>query len=225
MSRQKTRKFKENLERENIIQSGKDLFDRIRGNWNKEFFGNSNPICIEIGCGRGEYTIGLAQEFPETNFVGIDIKGDRIWKGSGQAIDLGLKNVGFLRTDIRELDNFFLENEVAEIWITFPDPRPKKRDQKRRLTHPIFMSKYAQILKRDGWVKFKTDNTDLFQYTIELIEENQISVRNLISTMDLYNSELMVDHFGVVTKYERLFHEKGELIKYMKFQFDYDSKT
>ena len=220
MSRQKTRKFQENLERNNIIQSGKPFYENSRGRWNEDYFKNNFPITVELGCGRGEYTVGLAKLFANQNFIGIDLKGDRLWKGSGIAIDENLNNIAFLRSDLKDIENHFLENELSEIWITFPDPRPKKRDAKRRLTNPKFMANYRQLLNNNGWVKFKTDNTDLFDYTLDCIDAKEIPVKNLNYTHDLYNSPLMEDHFGVVTKYEKLFSDAGENIKYMKFQFD-----
>jgi len=219
VSRQKKRKFAENLERENVLQPGKPLFEEIRGNWHRLYFKNQQPITIELGCGRGEYTIGLSQEFTERNYVGIDLKGDRIWKGSGQALELGLKNVAFLRLQIQFLERHFAEDEVDEIWLTFPDPRPRDRDEKHRLSNAAFMEMYRRILTKDGWFRFKTDNTDLFDYTLDLIKSAQISVRDLSYTHDLYQSDMLAEHRGITTKYEKIFSEKGEKIKYMKFRF------
>ena len=219
MGRKKQQRFADNAARRNVIEPGKALFESIRGEWST-FFDNDNPIVIELGCGRGEYTVGLAEKVPVKNYIGIDIKGSRIWVGSTYAIENKLDNVAFLRTMIQHLEKFFAEQEVSEVWITFPDPRPKDRDEKRRLTFPRFMEMYRNILKPDGWVKFKTDNTELFDYTLSLIEEQRIKVKNLVYTHDLYHSDLLDEHHGVQTKYEKLFSEKGERIKYMRFQFE-----
>ncbi|MEP2023075.1 MAG: tRNA (guanosine(46)-N7)-methyltransferase TrmB [Reichenbachiella sp.] len=219
MGRKKLDRFQDNAERYNVVQDGKSNFGNLIGKWRSEHFKNDQNLVVELGCGRGEYTVGLGEKIPDTNFVGVDIKGSRIWVGSSYAIENGLKNVAFLRTQIELLDKHFGENEIDEIWVTFPDPRPKDKDEKRRLTAPRHMEVYKQLLKNDGWVKFKTDNTFLFDYTLELFQEGIVKVKNLVHTHDLYNSEFMDEHFGVKTKYEKLFFEKGESIKYMKFQF------
>lgn len=215
--RRKLERFAQNKLSRNVLEDGKEIFETIKGKWH-EFFGNDQPLVVELGCGRGEYTIGLAQNEPHKNYIGVDIKGDRIWKGSTQAMEFGLDHVAFLRTQIVLLDKFFEEGEISEIWITFPDPRPKDRDIKRRLTSPRFLKMYKQLLTTDGWVRFKTDNTPLFDYTLELFE-NDVKVKDLEYTHDLYNSPLLEEHYGVKTKYEKIFTEKGEDIKYMKFRF------
>ena len=219
--RGKLQRFEENFQSDIVFEPGKEGYEELNGTWKSVVFGNENELVIELGCGKGEYTIGLAKEFPEKNFIGIDIKGDRIWVGRKQAVEQGLNNVRFLRTEIAFLLKFFDESEVDEIWLTFPDPRPKKRDAKRRLSHPNFLAYYQRILKEDGWFKFKTDNTPLFEYTLELFEK-EWPVRHLQYSFDLYNSDLNNEHFGIKTKYEQLFHAKGEKIKYLKFQFDYE---
>lgn len=216
--RRKLERFAENARRANIIEPDKPLFETIKGQWNEVQFKNENPLTIELACGRGEYTVGLAQHTDKSNFIGIDIKGDRIWKGSGQAIEEGLDHVAFLRTHILELHNFFEINEVSEIWLTFPDPRPKDRDEKRRLTHPRFLEKYKAILKPEGWFRFKTDNTDLFDYTLEILAQRD-DILDMEYTKDLYESSLQDEHFGIKTRYEKKFSEAGEKIKYLKFKF------
>jgi tRNA (guanine-N7-)-methyltransferase len=220
VSRQKKKKFAENLLRENILEPGKEQYDQIKGKWQSSYFNNTHPITLELGCGRGEYTVGLAQHFANNNFIGVDIKGDRIWAGSGVAMEQNLQNVAFLRTQIHFLSKFFEQNEVSEIWLTFPDPRPKDRDEKRRLTFPGFMEIYQQILHPEGWFRFKTDSTFLFDYTLQLITEKKIQVKDLSYTFDLYQSEMLDEHHGIQTKYEKKFSEMGEKIKYMKFKFD-----
>ncbi|MEM9329273.1 MAG: tRNA (guanosine(46)-N7)-methyltransferase TrmB [Bacteroidota bacterium] len=216
--RQKTKRFAENFARPNVLEPGKEMYERIKGRWREHMFNNSNDLVVELGCGKGEYTVGLGRRFPGSNFIGIDIKGERLWVGSKMAIDEGLENVAFLRTQMLFLEKFFEENEVSEMWLTFPDPRPKARDAKRRLTFPRYLDLYRHALQPEGWFKFKTDNTGLFDYTLELLQ-SKYPVRNLTYTKDLYRSPMLEEHYGLKTKYETIFSEKGETIKYMKFQF------
>ncbi len=216
--RSKLQRFADLKARDNTLEIGKPLFDKIRGNWNALQFKNNKPIAIELACGKGEYTIGLARKLKETNFIGIDLKGERIWVGSSQAIEEELENVAFLRTHILELEKLFNSGEVSEIWLTFPDPRPKVRDEKRRLTHPRYLDIYKQILTPNGWFKFKTDNTKLFQYTLEILAERS-DIVDLQSTMNLYSSALNDEHYGIQTRFEKKFNEAGENIKYLKFKF------
>ncbi len=216
--RGKLQRFADNAQSKYVIEPGKPLFEKVRGRWRSDVFNNNNELVLELGCGKGEYTIGLAEKFGNRNFIGIDIKGDRIWVGSQQAEMKNLPNAAFLRTEMAFLPRFFKKNEVDEIWLTFPDPRPKKREIKRRLTHTGFMAYYAYILQPGGWFKFKTDNTPLFEYTLEVLEE--LEVLDLEFTFDLYQSSLNEEHHGIKTKYEALFHAKGESIKYLKFRFN-----
>ncbi|MEQ8335908.1 MAG: tRNA (guanosine(46)-N7)-methyltransferase TrmB [Cyclobacteriaceae bacterium] len=218
--RQKLIRFEANKLRKNIIEPGKPLFDQIKGHWNEIYFEEEQPIVVELGCGNGEYTVGLAEQDPDKNYIGVDVKGDRIFVGSTYAIENNLKNVGFLRTSVHQLENFFEENEVTEIWITFPDPRPKEREEKRRLTFPRFMEIYRKILCEDGTVKLKTDNTGFFEYTLELLHNEKIKYKALDYTADLENSPLKEEHFGIETKYERIWKAKGSKIKYLKFKFE-----
>ena len=201
----------------NVIEPVKDIFETIHGRWNK-FFGNDNELVIELACGWGEYTISLAERFPNKNFIGIDLKGDRIWRGSQYAQKNDLINVAFLRTHIIEILKSFDENELDEIWLTFPDPRPKDRDEKHRLCNESYIKKYQNLLKPDGWFRFKTDNTELFEYALQVLKE--FDIRDHEFTFDLYNSPLLEEHYGIKTKYERIWTEKGEKIKYMKFRFN-----
>lgn len=212
----KLEKFAQNKASRNVIEPGKEIFNEIKGHW-RDFFQNDNDIVIELACGWGEYTISLAEKFPDKNFIGIDIKGDRVWRGSQYAQKNGLDNVAFLRTHIIEILNLFAEDEVDEIWLTFPDPRPKDRDEKHRLSNKSFLDKYRQILKPDGWFRFKTDNTDLFEYTLQVLTD--FPIRDHEFTFDLYESPLLEDHHQIKTKYERIWTEKGEKIKYMKLRF------
>ena len=218
MSRAKLKRFAEVWERDNVLEPGKDMYEKIKGQWNSYQFKNDNPITIELACGRGEYSVGLARMFPNKNFIGVDIKGDRIWKGSTMAVDEKLENVAFLRTIIQLLEKFFAPEEVSEIWITFPDPRPKDRDEKRRLTNGRFLDIYKNVIAKDGWIRLKTDNTGLFEYTLEVIKERK-DIKDLAYTFDVYNSEFEADCHGIKTRYEKKHTALGADIKYLKFQF------
>lgn len=216
--KRKLERFKEIEERSNVIEPTKEIYHYVKGKWNKDFFKNENPITIELACGRGEYTVGLATLFPANNYIGVDIKGERIWKGSSQAEEASLTNVAFLRTMILLIENFFEDGEVSEIWITFPDPRPRKRDIKRRLTSPRFLSIYKRLLKPGGYVRLKTDSTALYEYSLEELQ-NRKDIADLKFTDDVYNSDLRPECFDIKTRYELAFASKGENIKYLRFKF------
>jgi tRNA (guanine-N7-)-methyltransferase len=218
MSRKKSRRFAEAHENANVLEPGNEQFSSIKGHWNSSFFKNSNPIVLEIGCGKGEYTVGLAKIFPEKNFIGIDIKGDRIAVGSNNALKNNLENVGFLRIKVHDILNFFEENEVSEIWITFPDPQPVKSGIKKRLTNERFLEMYKIILNPNGTLHLKTDSELLFDYTLETI--GTFGTKNLVFTKDLYNSDLNIRHFGIKTRFEEIFTEKGFLINYLSCEFN-----
>ncbi|MGE0561418.1 MAG: tRNA (guanosine(46)-N7)-methyltransferase TrmB [Flavobacteriales bacterium] len=203
-----------------------DVFEKdhpYKGNWRQEVFKNSNPIVLELGCGRGEYSVGLGQHYPDKNFIGLDIKGARIWKGAKQALDQNLRNIFFIRTHIDLITSFFAPNEVDEIWITFPDPQPQKTRARKRLTAPMFIDRYKKLLKPNGIIHLKTDNEGFFRYTLEEIERNNF---NLIEhTFNLYNEDLKnldsktQDILSIKTYYENLFSQKGHKIHYLKFTF------
>ncbi|MBB6610159.1 tRNA (guanosine(46)-N7)-methyltransferase TrmB [Pontibacter sp. Tf4] len=216
MGRSKLAKFATIAERDNVVQDGDEKYGQLKGKWRSEHFGNNNPIVLEIGCGRGEYTVGMARLHPEKNFIGIDIKGNRIWKGSSLALEEGLENVVFLRTFIETVSDHFAEGEVDEIWITFPDPRPKDRDIKRRLTSPRFQEMYQYMLKRDGIIHLKTDNQPLFDYTLEVLQDRKI--KHLVSTTDLYSSDLQEHTMGIYTTYEKRYLGEGIPIKYLQYK-------
>ncbi|NJN42134.1 MAG: tRNA (guanosine(46)-N7)-methyltransferase TrmB [Flammeovirgaceae bacterium] len=204
--------------RENVLEPGKELYHSIKGNWNQDYFKRPAPITVELACGRGEYSVQLAERFPELNFIGVDIKGDRIWKGSTWAVEKELTNIGFLRTNILLIDNFFEENEVDEIWLTFPDPRPRKRDIKRRLTSPRFLDLYKGIIKPGGYFRIKTDNTPLYEYSLGVIRERS-DVNHLVYTPNVYESDLKEECHAINTRYEDMFSAQGEKIKYIRFSF------
>lgn len=216
--KRKQERFKLIEENPNVIEPTKPLYETIRGKWHIDYFKNSNPITLELACGRGEYTIGLARLFPQQNIIGVDIKGERIWKGSSLAMLEQLTNAAFLRTHILFIENFFEPGEVNEIWVTFPDPRPRKRDIKRRLTSLRFMDCYKRILKTAGYFRLKTDNTDLYRYTLEQLHMRN-DIEDLAFTDDVYASELKKECFDIKTRYEQEFTQKGEKIKYLRFRF------
>jgi tRNA (guanine-N7-)-methyltransferase len=203
---------------DNVIEPTKANYNSIKGNWREGHFKNNNPITIELACGRGEYSVALGKLFPERNFIGVDMKGERIWKGSTLAVEQGLSNVGFLRTQILLIENFFAVGEVDEIWLTFPDPRPRKRDIKRRLTSPRFLEMYRRLLKPGGYVRLKTDNTLLYTYTLEELQQ-RTDILDLQYTDRVYESSLRPECFDIKTRFEEMFAAKGETIKYLRFHF------
>jgi tRNA (guanine-N7-)-methyltransferase len=216
--KRKLERFRIIEERANVIERTKDIYDDIKGKWRSHYFKNDNPISIELACGRGEYTVGLAARFPDHNFIGIDIKGERIWKGSTLAMEQNLTNVAFLRTPILLIENFFSPGEINEVWTTFPDPRPRKRDIKRRLTSPRYLDIYKKLLKPGSYFRLKTDNTGLYQYTLEEAQA-RTDIEDLKFTDNLYESEFRPECFDIKTKYEEHFAAKGEKIKYLRFKF------
>jgi tRNA (guanine-N7-)-methyltransferase len=218
MGRSKLERFQVIADRRNVIEPGKELFDTIKGNWADEFFGNKHDLVVEIGCGKGEYTIGMANLFPNRNFVGVDIKGSRIWKGSTLAEEGGLTNVAFLRQFVENLGDSFAPQEISEIWVTFPDPRPRKGEAKKRLTSSRFLDLYESLIKPGGIIHFKTDDLDLFQFTLDLLQSRQ--ARDLIYTFDLYESDLQHHTLNIQTTYEKRFLAEGVKIKYLQYSVD-----
>lgn len=215
MARRKLSRFRHNSAADNVIERGKTLYTTIKGKWNEVYFKNDHPIVLELACGKGEYTVGLGSRFPECNFIGIDIKGDRIARGSARADELGLKNVAFLRTGIQYLDEFFEENEVSEIWLVHPDPQPRDKEEKRRLTNSRFLNLYKKYLKDGGIYHLKTDSEFLFDYSLEVMKHDpEFDIIDV--THDLYQSPLKEGHFEIVTHYERFFTGKGARIHYLK---------
>jgi tRNA (guanine-N7-)-methyltransferase len=215
--KRKLERFRIIQTRENVIEPSKPIYNDVKGRWNELVFRNDNPITVELACGRGEYTVGLAARFPDKNFVGVDIKGERIWKGSTIALEQGLHNAAFLRTQIQLLENFFAPGEIADLWLVFPDPRPRKRDVKRRLTNPNFLNMYRRLLRPGGYVRLKTDNTGLYEYTLETLS-TIAGTQDLAYTDDLYNSSLQPECYDIRTNYEEKFALKGERIKYIRWQ-------
>lgn len=216
MSRRKLHRFAHNADANNVIERGKDLYTTIKGNWNKTYFKNENPIVLELACGKGEYTIGLGEAFPDKNFIGIDVKGDRIARGSKRAIDKKLENVAFLRTPIQFLEEFFEDGEIAEIWIIHPDPQPRDKEEKKRLTFVTYLELYKKLIKGNSLVHLKTDNYPFFEYSLGTFEANGFKI--LEQTTDLYESDLLQQHLGIETYYEKKFVELGFKINYLKAQ-------
>ncbi|MGV3603215.1 MAG: tRNA (guanosine(46)-N7)-methyltransferase TrmB [Dyadobacter fermentans] len=217
MGRKKLAFYRFSEEADNVVQAGKPLYSEIKGNWNKLYFNNDNPIVVELACGKGEYTIGLGAKFPDKNFIGVDIKGDRIARGSAMASEQNLHNVAFLRAGIQFSEEFFGEGELSEIWLVHPDPQVRDRYEKYRLTNPTFLSRYANFLKPGGMFFVKTDNTFFYEYSLQTLSEDP-KFRILEHTDDLYHSHLLDEHHGVRTHYEAIFTAKGYTIKYIKAQ-------
>ncbi len=220
-SKNKLKRFKENLNFTNLFQPTRDdLIEKnfeLRGKWNS-FFKNDNPIVLELGCGKGEYTTELAKLNPNKNFIGIDIKGARIWKGAKESIQNNLNNVCFIRTQIELIDKIFCNQEISEIWITFPDPQQKIQRKKHRLTNVVFMSMYKKILKKGGEVNLKTDSEFLHGYTLGLIEG--MGIDPIFSNHDIYsNNNAPKEVLEIKTFYEKKFIDSKK-ITFLKFKFD-----
>lgn len=223
MGKGKLAKFAEMAENPLVVecpfwQLQKEGFS-LKGNWHQLFFKNDNPIVLELGCGRGEYTIGLARRFPDKNFIGIDIKGARMWHGAKTAVEEGLQNVAFLRTNIECIDGLFAENEVAELWLTFSDPQMKKAT--KRLTSTYFMERYRRFLVDNGVINVKTDSNFLATYTKYMVERNSLPL--LQCTFDLYAEKDIDSSLTYIrTYYESMWLERGIPIKYLKFQLPHE---
>jgi tRNA (guanine-N7-)-methyltransferase len=189
----------------------------FKGEWAKSFFKNSNPIILELACGKGEYSVNLAKKYPDKNFIGIDYKGNRLWVGAKMAIDENIENVAFLRIQIQNILDYFAENEVEEIWITFPDPQAQSPLERKRLTNPTFLAKYKTILKDNGLMHLKTDNDGFFEYTLEKIAELKLAI--LQKTTDVYKDFSGDEILSIKTHYERIYLQKDKNINYVKFGF------
>lgn len=220
-SKNKLRRFRENEGFSNVVQpSREELTDKeypLRGSWNKDFFKNEKPIVLELGCGKGEYSVALAQANPEKNFIGIDIKGARFWRGAKTALEEGLENVGFVRTQIELIDRLFADGEVDEIWITFPDPQIKYKRTKHRLTNTEFLQKYKKILKPGGVVNLKTDSEFMHGYTLGLLHGEGHEV--LHANHNVYKNEYSPKEVtGIQTFYEKQYLDQGKPITYIQFK-------
>ncbi|MDR1610652.1 MAG: tRNA (guanosine(46)-N7)-methyltransferase TrmB [Candidatus Symbiothrix sp.] len=220
MGKNKLRKFEEMNTYSHVFQYPfavlKEKEFEMKGKWNESFFKNNRPIVIELGCGKGEYTVSLAKIFPDKNFIGIDIKGARMWSGATQAQQENLKNAAFIRTHIELIDRFFAPGEVSEIWLTFPDPQMHKVN--KRMTSTRFMNLYSRILKENGVIHLKTDSNFMFTYTCEMVKTNCFPV--LVQTNNLYESHLADEILSIRTFYEQQWLDRGIPIKYIRFALE-----
>jgi tRNA (guanine-N7-)-methyltransferase len=216
----KLQKFAELETFKNVFQPKEDDFIPngffLKGNWSEDYFKNDNPVVLELGCGKGEYTTGLAEKYPDKNYIGIDIKGDRLWRGGKTASEKKLGNISFIRAQIENINYFFCKDDVSEIWITFPDPQSNKSKIKKRLTSPLFLERYKNILIPGGHIHLKTDNVPFFDYTLEVIKE--CGHQLICETHDLYKSSLPDEILNIKTFYEKKFLDEGLSICYLKFQ-------
>lgn len=215
MGKDKLRRFAEIETFSNVLQL--DAGKAYKEQWSKEFFKNNHPVVLELACGKGEYTVNLAQIFPDKNFIGIDYKGNRIWRGAKTALEDGVNNVAFLRMQIENLVDYFAPGEVDEIWITFPDPQPQLSREKKRLTSPRFLNMYQIVLKPGGAINLKTDNDGLYEYTTDKIKELKLNPH--INTADLYHSEYADEVLSIKTYYEKKYLKDNKNINYLKFSF------
>ncbi len=231
MSKGKLAKFADMETYENVFQYPYSVVEHVpfemQGHWHEQYFHNNNPIVLELGCGKGEYTVGLAKRYPHMNFIGVDIKGARMWTGATQAVKEGMKNVAFLRTNIEIIDRFFAPDEVQEIWLTFSDPQMK--NPRKRLTSTFFMNRYRRFLIDKGIIHLKTDSNFLFTYTTYMVEKNHLPL--VLSTSDLYaeNSENSdyseySEAASIQTYYEQMWIDRGLNIKYMKFHLPHEGE-
>lgn len=190
----------------------------LQGKWAADHFKNNNPVVLELACGKGEYSVNMAKAFPEKNFIGIDLKGNRIWRGARTGVDEGIPNLAFLRIQIEDITAYFGKDEIDEIWITFPDPQPQDSREKKRLTFPGFLNKYKCILKPGGKINLKTDNDGLYAYTVEKVQE--LGLPCYKQTSQLYTSEYYDEVLQIKTHYERIYLKQDKNINYIQFSLD-----
>ncbi len=226
MGKDKLRRFAENLTFKCFVQPEfEEIFHKehpLKGRWKEDFFHNSNPIVLELGCGKGEYTVALARRNPDMNFIGVDIKGARMWRGAKSVTEEGITNAGFLRTRIEFIDSFFAEGEISQIWITFPDPQLKTRRSKKRLTAPYFLEQYARMLSDDGVIHLKTDSQHLYNYTQAVIDH--FSLKRIVANNDIYGTGYADERLSVKTAYEMMFLDRGLPITYTQFSLNSKSQ-
>ena len=220
-SKNKLKRFNENETFANVVQPKRDELVNgefnLKGQWNSSFFKNNNPLILELGCGKGEYTVGLAKKYPNKNFIGIDIKGARFWRGAKTAVEEGIENAAFLRTQIELIEYAFAEKEVNEIWITFPDPQIKYKRTKHRMTNSEFLQRYKKILKSDGVVNLKTDSEFMHGYTLGLLHGAGHEV--LYANHNVYKQEGSPEEVTAIqTFYESQYLEKNKAITYIRFK-------
>lgn len=221
MGKDKLRRFAENENFPNLIQpafSYPPADHQLKGKWRTDFFKNENPIVLELGCGRGEYAVNLAELFPTKNFIGIDWKGARLWRGSKTGIENKISNLGFVRIQIQDAYAMFAENEVNEVWITFPDPQMETGRVRKRLTAPRYFDLYRKFMTADGIVNLKTDSFPFYEYTLEVVAEQKLEI--LRQTDDLYNSSIVDEVLSIKTTYEKIWLKGGSKICYLQFKLN-----
>lgn len=216
MGKDKLRRFAEITTFENVLQLQEG--HALKGKWLTQQFKNNYPLVLELACGKGEYTLEMARLFPEKNFIGVDYKGNRIWRGAKTALEEDINNVAFLRIQIEQILEYFEPKEVSEIWITFPDPQPQLGREKKRLTSSRFLVYYRGIIQHGGFIHLKTDNDDLYAYTLEKIAEHHLKLH--IATNDLYHSAYADEILSIKTYYEKKYLKNNKNINYLKFSFD-----
>jgi tRNA (guanine-N7-)-methyltransferase len=219
MAQNKLQRFADLKTMPNVVEDAtfeQKLPNHLSPDWYKMLFKNENPIILELACGKGEYTLGMARLYPDKNFIGVDIKGNRIWKGAKIALAENISNAAFLRTYINKIDVFFPPQSVSEIWITFPDPHLKKSGSRRRLTGSKFLERYKKILKHDGIVHLKTDSPELYAFTQEVVASEKLKL--VYSDNDIYTKDLPDERLAIKTYYEGMHLEAGKTIKYIAFQ-------
>lgn len=216
MGKDKLRRFAEIATFKNVLQLEEG--HALKGNWASGHFKNNRPLILELACGKGEYAVEMARLHPEKNFIGIDYKGNRIWRGAKTALEENVNNVAFLRIQIEQILEYFAPKEVSEIWITFPDPQPQLSREKKRLTSTRFFENYRNIMQPGGIIHLKTDNDDLYNYTLQKIEEHHLKLH--IATDDLYHSAYANEILSIKTYYEKKYLQNNKNINYLKFSFD-----
>jgi tRNA (guanine-N7-)-methyltransferase len=217
--------FAENLTFSHLFQNPYPDFNTVFVNknlWRSQFFKNENPLILELGCGKGEYTFNLGVNNPGRNFIGVDIKGARLWKGCRLVHEYGLTNVAFIRTRIEYIEYFFGKDEIDEIWLTFPDPQPQSNRKRKRLTSPLFLNRYKNILKKDGIIHLKTDNSGLYDFTLEIIEEQGHHL--VFKSEDIYRMDQPHEATAIQTFYEAIYEKEGIPIKYIEFTLNHESR-
>lgn len=223
MSKKKLIRFAENDTFSHLFQFSYEELSKgfpLKGKWNEDFFGNDHPITLELGCGKGEYTVFLSKKYPEKNFIGIDIKGARLWRGCKTVEEEGIKNVAFIRSRVQLLRSFFSNQEISEIWITFPDPQPRRKKEPKRLTSPEFLALYRTILKPESSIHLKTDNEGLYLFTKKVIEKGGHEL--IYDNPDIYGTGYEGDASAIRTFYEEMFLGEGIPIKYLQFKLSHE---
>ena len=221
MGKNKLKRFEEIKTFEKVFQPVIDFHSpdhELKGKWNEKVFFNDHPIVLELGCGRGEYTIGMAQKYPEKNFIGIDIKGARLWRGAKTAHENNIPNAAFLRIRIELIEKFFAENEISEIWLTFPDPQLRESKENKRLSSPHFLEKYKRMFGKKGLLHLKTDSKELFDFTSDILK-NEKGILKLF-TNNLYDSKTVYVDLLIQTTYEKIFLKAGKTICYLCYEFE-----